>query len=108
MLSKYLFSKQSIIPSRNYSQIIHVGDQITVKRKITVNDVKSFTELTNDTNPIHQDPVNGIVHGAFLNGLVSGVIGTKLPGSGTIVVEQHLKFPKPCYVNNEVITIKIH
>nr|CAD7440313.1 unnamed protein product [Timema bartmani] len=49
-----------------------------------------------------------IVHGALLNGLVSGVIGTKLPGPGTKVLSQSLEYPNSCYADEEVsITIEI-
>ncbi|EEB10880.1 conserved hypothetical protein [Pediculus humanus corporis] len=78
-------------------------DKVSVRRKITSDDVKLYADLTKDHNPIHLDPEQGIVHGAFLNGLVSGIIGTILPGNGTVVVQQNLRFPKPCYVGDEVI-----
>lgn len=84
------------------------GDQISVYRKITNNDILKFAELTGDFNPIHTESARNIVHGAFLNGLVSGLIGTKLPGAGTVVIEQHLTFPKPCYAGDIVeITVKV-
>ncbi|KAK6644571.1 hypothetical protein RUM43_000838 [Polyplax serrata] len=81
---------------------LKVGDKVSVRRRITAEDVRIFSNLTKDHNPIHSDPNKGIVHGAFLNGLVSGVIGTALPGFGTVVVEQNLRFPKPCYTGDEV------
>lgn len=68
----------------------------------------SFAELTGDYNPIHVESARNIAHGALLNGLVSGIIGTKLPGPGTIVIEQNLTFPKPCYAGDTVeVTVKI-
>ena len=86
--------------TRNMS--LKIGDKVSVRRKITSDDVKLYADLTKDHNPIHLDPEQGIVHGAFLNGLVSGIIGTILPGNGTVVVQQNLRFPKPCYVGDEV------
>lgn len=57
-----------------------------------------FSELTGDHNPIHKTTHNpeAIVHGAYLNGIVAGIIGTKFPGPGTIVVEQNFSFPNKC------------
>lgn len=97
--------------SRNSSQY-KVGDIVTITRVITASDIRKFAEISGDTNPIHIDPeyvkqnhsnFSGcVVHGAFLNSLVSSVIGTRLPGPGSVVVKQELNFPAPCYVGEEV------
>lgn len=87
-----------------------VGDTVTVKRRITLEDLQSFTQLSGDTNPIHSTSgqERAVVHGAFLNGLVSAVIGTRLPGPGTLVVSQNLYFPNKCYANEEVaVTVQL-
>lgn len=84
------------------------GDQVSVFKVITNDDILKFAELTGDYNPIHIDSARNIAHGALLNGLVSGLIGTKLPGAGTIVIEQNLTFPKPCYAGDTVeVIVKI-
>lgn len=84
------------------------GDQVSVFKVITNYDILKFAELTGDYNPIHVDSSRKIAHGALLNGLVSGIIGTKLPGAGTIVIEQHLMFPNPCYAGDTVeVIVKI-
>ena len=77
-----------------------VGASVTVDKTVTDDDVMGFAKLTGDYNPIHIEPSEKIVHGAFLNGLLSGVLGTKLPGPGTIVVEQLIRYPKPCYAGD--------
>lgn len=82
-----------------------VGDTATMKRKISKEDVEKFSKLSGDLNPIHLQE-NGIVHGAFLNSLVSAVIGNKLPGPGTLVVAQTLNFPNKCFVDEEV-TVRV-
>lgn len=83
------------------------GNVVTINRKITQKDVEEFSRISGDTNPIHSGP-KGIVHGAFLNSLVSGVIGTQLPGPGTIVVSQTLRFPNACFVDDiVVITVEL-
>lgn len=84
---------------------VKVGDRVTVTRIITLDEVQSFAMITQDWNPIHcanEENLPVIVHGAFLNGLVSAVIGTKLPGPGSILAEQVLKFPNPCYAGETV------
>lgn len=81
-----------------------------IERTITEEDVNLFSKVTGDFNAVHSSRGDnpGIVHGALLNGIVSGIIGTKLPGSGTIVLSQTLNFPKPCFVGETVIvTVEI-
>lgn len=73
-------------------------------------EVEEFANLTGDWNPIHTDEEYAqikfegcVVHGALLNGAVSGIIGTRLPGPGTLVARQELYFPNPCYIGEEVL-----
>lgn len=120
-----LFLKQSI--STHFKQIsflncqrylsLKVGDVATLRKEITVEDIKKFAELSGDSNPLHLDQdfisnhttyENLIVHGAHLNSLVSRVIGTVLPGPGTVVVKQELHFPSPCYAGETVeVSVKL-
>ncbi|CAK9814056.1 Armadillo repeat-containing protein 7 [Anthophora quadrimaculata] len=85
---------------------VKVGNKISVFKTITKDDILDFAKLTGDYNPLHVESSNNLVHGALLNGLVSGVLGTKIPGPGTIVVEQNLTFPAPCYAG-DTIEIKV-
>lgn len=81
---------------------LKIGDKVSVSRTVTEEDVSDFARLTKDYNPVHFSSPKNIVHGAFLNGLISGVLGMKLPGPGTVVIEQILKYPKPCYVGDTI------
>ncbi|EDW34402.1 GL21607 [Drosophila persimilis] len=48
------------------------------------------------------------VHGALLNAVVAGIMGTKLPGPGTVVLEQSFKFLKPCRIETDtVVTVRL-
>lgn len=79
-----------------------VGRTVTIKRIITAEEVEAFSLLTGDSNPIHGPtfPVDKrFVHGALLNGIVAGVIGTRIPGPGTIVLSQEFKFPYRCKID---------
>ncbi|XP_022919128.2 LOW QUALITY PROTEIN: armadillo repeat-containing protein 7 [Onthophagus taurus] len=104
MFRRAQFNKKSLLNFYRHSSF-KVGDKVTVERKITKSDVKSFGEITGDINPVHF-PENsssvGVVHGAFLNGIVSGIIGTRLPGPGTLVVSQSLNFPNKCFVGEKI------
>lgn len=74
----------------------------SVSRVITKSDIEKYGELTGDKNPIHFNGDQSIVHGTFLLGLVSSVMGTKCPGPGTKVLELTSKFAKPCTIDTEV------
>lgn len=81
------------------------GDFLKETRTITQQDLDKFSQLTSDHNPIHKsspDNLNPIVHGAFLNAIVAGLIGTKLPGPGTIVISQTFSFPSKCFTDKPI------
>lgn len=110
-----------IVNNKNYQKIckIHTtsftntpfraGDKIRIQKTLTQKDLDAFSNLTNDHNPLHKlnnGSKRPIVHGALLNGLVAGLIGTHLPGPGTVVVSQTMKFPNKCFVG-EKLTISV-
>lgn len=88
--------------SRKFShKVFTVGDRVVVSKLINKVDIDSFARLTGDINPIHLGD-RPVVHGVYLAGLVSGVIGTKLPGDGTVLVSKSLRFPNACYAGDKV------
>ena len=86
------------------------GMQATVSRTITETDLRNFSGVSGDTNPMHLNeeyaratPFGGcIVHGMLTASLISAVIGTKLPGPGCIYMSQTLKFLAPVRVGDTV------
>lgn len=74
-------------------------------RIVTQADVDRFADVSGDHNPIHKatHPIeHRCVHGALLNALVSGIIGTRMPGPGCIVLSQQFAFPAKCVVDKEI------
>lgn len=79
--------------------------KIIVKRTITQDEVDQFTKLTGDTNPIHSRDYPAekrCIHGAFLNGIVAGIIGTQLPGAGSILLHQQFECPARSVCDEEM------
>lgn len=82
-----------------------VNTKVQVFKTITQQEVDEFAKLTNDQNPIHKSVDSNsrpFVHGALINALVAGVIGTHMPGPGTIVVSQSFSFPHKCVVDKQI------
>lgn len=88
----------------------YVGQEIVEEKVFKKSEVSLFAEITGDDNPLHIDDDFAsksrfgatIVHGILVAGLFSKIIGTQLPGQGSIYLEQNLKFLKPVYVGKPV------
>lgn len=82
---------------------LKVGDFAEFAKTITEGDVYLFAGVTGDMNPAHinaQEAARGmfkerIAHGMLGAGLISAVLGTQLPGPGSIYMSQTLKFLAP-------------
>ena len=86
------------------------GMSATYGKTITEADVVLFAGISGDDNPIHIDEEYAqgtrfkgrVVHGMFLAGLISCVVGTRLPGPGAIYMGQTLKFLAPVRIGDTV------
>ena len=80
-----------------------VGDSASIERTLTQQDIQLFAILSGDVNPQHLDAefaastrTNGVIaHGMWGGALISAVLGTRLPGPGTIYLGQTLRFLAP-------------
>ena len=97
-----------------------IGDNASLSKTFTDEDVRQFASISGDENPVHlndeyaaQTPFKKrIVHGMLTAGLISAVLGTQLPGEGSIYISQSLNFRAPVYLNDTITArvevIKIH
>ena len=97
-----------------------VGQKASLTKQFFLEDVQKFADVSEDRNPIHLDEEYAkksifgkrVVHGILQAGLISAVLGNRLPGHGSIYREQSLKFKKPAYIGDtltatvEIIEIK--
>nr|NP_732137.1 uncharacterized protein Dmel_CG14881, isoform A [Drosophila melanogaster]AAF55311.2 uncharacterized protein Dmel_CG14881, isoform A [Drosophila melanogaster] len=85
--------------------------QVQVVKRFSQSDLEQFAQFTGDHNYIHslETPTEERrVHGALLNAVVAGIMGTQLPGPGTVVLEQNFKFLKPCRIETDtVVTVRL-
>jgi 3-hydroxybutyryl-CoA dehydratase len=82
-----------------------VGDEATLDVEVTAESVTAFVALSGDDAPLHTEPTFAqrhgfagvVVHGALLAAYVSRLVGTKLPGPGSVLQKMELAFRNPCY-----------
>ena len=92
----------AMIENRTFDEI-EVGDTASVTRTLEPEDIQLFALVSGDVNPAHLDAQYAatdmfrhvIAHGMWGGGLISAVLGTQLPGPGTIYLDQSLRFRRP-------------
>ena len=93
-----------------YLEDLEVGMSASYAKTVSESDVYMFAGITGDNNPVHINEEfaastqfkKRIVHGMFSAGLISTVLGTRLPGPGAIYIDQTLKFKAPVYIGETV------
>lgn len=92
----------------------NIGDKAHFSKTIAEYDIYQFAGITGDFNPIHVNEVYAnetkfkkrIAHGMLTASFICTALGTKLPGIGTIHVNQQLSFLKPVYIG-DTITVNL-
>lgn len=93
-----------------YFEELTVGMSASISRTVTDADITLFSGITGDTNPIHLNQTYAettrfkgrIAHGMLTGGLISAVLGTRLPGPGVIYISQNMQFRAPVNVGDTV------
>ncbi|MGL6065041.1 MAG: MaoC family dehydratase [Fusobacteriaceae bacterium] len=93
---------------------LKIGMSDSITKTITPRDVDLFAEISMDRNPVHLDEEYAsktmfkkrIAHGILVTGLISAVLGTRLPGEGAIYMGQEIKFMAPVFLG-DTITAKV-
>lgn len=92
---------------------LYIGLEERMSAQFSIEDVKAFASITKDFNPVHLDPLyasqtifkDNIVHGFLVASLFSAIIGTKMPGEGSIYLKQDMQFKKPVYIEDLVTAV---
>ena len=87
-----------------------VGDTAEMSKTVTEEDIDLFAKVTGDRNPVHVSREfaektrfkERIAHGLLSAGLISAVIGMKLPGPGCLYLSQTLNFRGPVKIGDEI------
>jgi 3-hydroxybutyryl-CoA dehydratase len=89
---------------------LHIGMSASTAKTITEADILLYAAVSTDTNPAHLNAEYAattpfkerIAHGMLSAGLISAVLGTRLPGPGTIYLGQTLSFRRPVKIGDTV------
>lgn len=89
---------------------LKIGMKDSFGKTVTEADILLFAGVSGDTNAVHLDAETAaktvfkerIAHGMLSAGFISAVLGTKLPGPGTIYMSQSLKFLAPVKIGDTV------
>jgi 3-hydroxybutyryl-CoA dehydratase len=87
-----------------------IGERASFTKTVTESDVTTFAGLIGDFNPIHVDAEYArksrfgrrVAHGMFTGGLISAVLGNKLPGPGSIYLSQQIEFLAPVFIGDTI------
>jgi phosphotransacetylase/acyl dehydratase len=98
-----------LIENRTFDEIA-IGESATLERTLSREDIELFAVMSGDVNPAHvdeeyaySDMFHGIIaHGMWGGALISTLLGTRLPGPGTIYLGQTLRFRRPVRIGDTV------
>jgi acyl dehydratase len=78
-----------------------IGQSASSARVFTADEIQTYSALTGDTAFDE-----GCIPGPMLGGMISDLLGTQVPGRGTMWLKQHYEFPAPARVG-EAITATV-
>lgn len=91
-------------------EVIQIGETASFSKTITETDIYMFAGISGDFNPMHVNEAYArqtsfkarIAHGPLSQSLIAPVLGTKLPGLGTVALELFTRFRAPVYIGDTI------
>ena len=111
MTSTFASEDLEVLRNRTFDEII-VGDRATIQRTLTAADIQLFAAMSGEPAPRDIDAesaarLHGVIgHGMWGGALIAAVLGTRLPGPGTVYAGQTLQFHAPVRVG-DTLTITV-
>ncbi len=92
---------------------IEIGESASFSKTITETDITLFAGITGDFNPMHTNEEfakktmfkRRIAHGGIATSLLAPVLGTLLPGLGTVALSTSCRYKAPVYPG-DTVTVK--
>lgn len=102
--------QEDTITNTPFSELI-LGQSASLSKTLSEEDIMLFAAMSGDVNPAHLDEQHAasthlgevIGHGMWAGALISTILGTVLPGPGTIYLSQQLEFKKPISLHETII-----
>ncbi len=90
---------------------LSIGESAQMTFPVTEAVIEKFAEVSGDDNPVHLNEAfakttqfgTRIAHGMLSAGFISALVGTRLPGYGSIYLSQTLRFRRPVKIGDEVV-----
>jgi len=95
----------------HYLEDLSIGQSASYTRTITETDIQQFGAVSGDLNPLHFDEDYAkqtlfrgrIAHGMLSASFLSTVLGTQLPGAGSIFLGATIRFLAPVRIGDTVV-----
>jgi acyl dehydratase len=86
------------------------GDRAAMSRRVEAEDIRRFTELSGDRNPLHYDERAArasrfgeiVVQGGVTSAILNAVVAERLPGPGTVFLNVNWDFRAPVRPGDEI------
>lgn len=96
-----------------YLEDLKVGMSAMFGKTVTEADIVAYAGVSGDTNPIHLHDGfarstrfgQRIAHGMLSGSFISAVIGTKLPGPGSVYISQSMSFMAPVLIGETITAV---
>lgn len=96
-----------------YIEELSLGQSYETLKTVSQREIEMFADVSGDHNPVHVDPdfaantpFKGVIaHGMLSASFISAILGTQLPGEGTIYMGQSLRFLAPVRPGETVRTV---
>jgi phosphate acetyltransferase len=104
MHSEAIMNADDTVENHTFDEIA-IGDTANLTRTLSRDDVSLFAAISGDVNPTHIGSLGLLTaHSMWAGALVSAVLGTKLPGPGTVYAGQSLRFHRPIAAGDTLTT----
>jgi len=95
----------------HYIEDLSPGQSARYTRTVTETDIQQFGAVSGDLNPLHFDEdyakttvfKGRIAHGILSVSFLSTVLGTELPGPGSIFLSASIRFKAPVRIGDTVV-----
>ncbi|MBV9334684.1 MAG: MaoC family dehydratase N-terminal domain-containing protein [Solirubrobacterales bacterium] len=103
----------ALIENRTFDEL-GLGESAVLERTLSWEDIELFAVVSGDVNPAHVDAEYArsdvfhaiVAHGMWGASLISTLLGTRLPGPGSIYLAQTLRFRHPVTIG-DTITVSV-